>query len=182
MGNLIAIDYSMSCPGICIYKDTFEASKFYFFNKNKKLAQKWLGGQIIGTLDEQNYKSEEHRWDVISNWAMGIIRNNDPEHVVMEGYAYGSSAGMVFNIAENTGVLKHKIYKDGISLSVIAPTQVKKIFTGKGNSNKDAMYSTAREKFDFPDLLTLFSSKKVGNPISDLVDAFAIGYTFKNQS
>jgi hypothetical protein len=44
------------------------------------------------------------------------------------------------------------------------------------------MYSTAREKFDFPDLLTLFSSKKVGNPISDLVDAFAIGYTFKNQS
>ena len=33
------------------------------------------------------------------------------EQIAIEGYSMGSK-GKVFNIAENTGVLKYKIYKD----------------------------------------------------------------------
>ena len=59
---------------------------------------------------------------------------------MMEGYAYGSAAGQVFQIAENTEVLKYKMYKGEIPYDVLAPKQVKKYFTGSGNSNKGMMF------------------------------------------
>ena len=54
----------------------------------------------------------------------------------MEGYAYGTSKGVVFEIGENTGVLKHKLMKAQISIDIFAPSEIKKHATTRGNANK----------------------------------------------
>tara|TARA_R100000458_G_C8113716_1_gene135449 strand:+ start:56 stop:412 length:357 start_codon:yes stop_codon:yes gene_type:complete len=96
------------------------------------------------------------------------------EQIAIEGYSMGSK-GKVFHIAENTGVLKYKIYNSGIPLEVIPPTTVKKFATGKGNADKLKMHKTfindvgvdLREKIT-PD------KTKISNPVSDIVDSYYI--------
>lgn len=85
----------------------------------------------------------------------------------------GSKSGLVLNIAENGGLLKHKLWKAGIQFINPAPTSVKKFFTGKGNSNKIAMHDAFVEKTG-KDISLLIESKKDGNPVSDIVDSYAM--------
>ena len=46
----------------------------------------------------------------------------------------------VRSIAENTGLLKHKLYKIKVPTKPVPPTVIKKYATGKGNANKELMY------------------------------------------
>jgi len=103
---------------------------------------------------------------------MGIVAGID--QVSLEGYAY-SAQGRVFNIAENTGILKYKLWQSRIPVEVIPPSAVKKLATGKGNSDKAAMYVQFTQDTDIP-LMDIISPEKtkVSNPVSDIVDAFYI--------
>ena len=93
----------------------------------------------------------------------------------LEGYAYGTSKGVVFEIGENTGVLKHKLMKAGISFEVFAPSEIKKHATGLGNSNKMAMELAFRNKTGI-DLSEWIGSqrtdKKIPSPANDMIDAY----------
>ena len=96
---------------------------------------------------------------------------------MLEDYSFGSK-GRVFHIAENTGLLKHKLFKAGIPFIVVAPTTVKKFATGKGNANKEKMYECFTEQTGV-DLRKQLDTT-VEHPISDIIDAFYIakyGYT-----
>ena len=84
----------------------------------------------------------------------------------------GSSAGMVFNIAENTGLLKHKLYKAKIPFSLFSPTVVKKQFVGKGNCKKEEMSAKFKERFGV-EFHKEYGGKPGDTPENDLVDAFA---------
>jgi hypothetical protein len=55
--------------------------------------------------------------------------------VALEGYAYNAK-GRVFHIAENTGILKYKMFQRGVPLDIVEPTKVKKFATEKGNASK----------------------------------------------
>ena len=59
--------------------------------------------------------------------------------VALEDYAFAAK-GRVFHIAENTGILKYKLFQQGIPLETISPSAVKKNATGKGNADKEMMY------------------------------------------
>ena len=85
----------------------------------------------------EEYNSEEERYDSISSWAADKCDFSD--QIAIENYAFNAT-GRVFNIAENTGVLKYKLFGKGIPLETIPPSTVKKLATGKGNSGKDLMY------------------------------------------
>ena len=63
------------------------------------------------------------------------------EQIALEGYAYGAQ-GRIFHIAENTGVLKYKIYQQSIPLTIFTPSEIKKFATGKGNADKEKMYDS----------------------------------------
>lgn len=104
---------------------------------------------------------------------MGILQASGVKKVVLEGYSMGSSSGLVFNIAENTGLLKYKMWKAGIQVETPSPGQIKKHFTGKGNANKEAMGDRFFELFGFwfSDLWTM---KHYSSPENDLVDACAM--------
>ena len=92
----------------------------------------------------------------------------------MEDYAFAAT-GRVFHIAENTGVLKYKIYNSGVPLEVVPPTTVKKFATGKGNSDKDQMHQAFMIETGM-DLKWKITPDKtnVGNPVSDIIDSYYI--------
>ena len=75
------------------------------------------------------------------------------------------------------GCLRMKLCEQGHEILELAPTQVKKMFTGQGKSTKDDMYERFKE-WSIPlfDLLGLKESKykHVPHPLEDMVDAIAV--------
>ena len=163
------IDYSMSCPSLCIFDTeldfTFQNCDFYYLiDKKTKIIEE---GNIHGeyySKDSENVK----RFDHISNWAVTILKNQKVNHVYLEGYSMGSR-GRVFHIAENTGVLKQKIYKEGITCEVVPPSTWKKEVVGKGNADKQHVYESMNV-----DLKPIFKSKSITSPINDIADSYFI--------
>lgn len=168
---IAGIDYSLSCPSITVgpNKD-FRKLKTFYYTKDKKKEGKF-SDNIFGMMIGQ-YSSEEERYDLISEWAMTVLIKFKVTHVCLEGYSMGSK-GRVFNIAENAGLLKHKMWKAGIQFESPAPTSVKKYFTGKGNSNKIQMHEAFEDKTKI-DISAIFNAKKDSNPVSDIVDSYAM--------
>ena len=166
---IAGIDYSMSCPSLCIFDTeldfTFQNCDFYYLiDKKTKIIEE---GNIHGeyySKDSENVK----RFDHISNWAITILKNQKVNHVYLEGYSMGSR-GRVFHIAENTGVLKQKIYKAGITFEVIPPSTWKKEVVGKGNADKQHVYESMNV-----DLKPIFKSKSITSPINDIADSYFI--------
>ncbi len=173
------IDYSMTSPAICVF-DTQEDKRvgfdtcFHYFLSTTKRYDGYRDGRVNGTL-LGNYSSQEQRFDMVAEWAMYIMEDHCVEEAWLEGYSYGSK-GKVFNIGENTGLLKHYLWEAEIPFEVLAPSAVKKCATGKGNANKDAMYEAFLKDegaFDLAGLLTP-KAKKIISPVSDIVDAYYI--------
>jgi hypothetical protein len=117
-----------------------------------------------------DYDCDTERFDTISSWALNLCVG--ASEVSLEGYAYNST-GRIFHLAENVGILKHKLYKNAIPLSVIEPSRVKKMDTGKGNADKQAMYDCF-EKESFVDLKSVLGQKTLSNPVTDIIDSFYI--------
>lgn len=175
------LDWSMSCPAICIYDSKrefkFENCIFFFYIDKKKYDQSY--GNIHGFKVEY-YSNEQERFENISEWGIQILLKHNVKQACLEGYSMGSS-GRIFNIAENIGLLKHKMWKNGIEFITPAPTSVKKFFTGKGNAKKDAMYQSAVEKGLAIDLRELLSCRDIDSPISDIIDSYAmVDYMLNN--
>lgn len=168
------LDWSMSCPSICIHDTkkplTFENCTFYFLIANKKFNKSW--DNVHGFFNSE-WKSEQERFDNISEWAIAILKKNEVKQACLEGYSMGSK-GLIFNIAENIGLLKHKMWKEGIDFITPSPTQVKKSFSGKGNANKEVMYAALKEQNPKIDLELKIGTKAKDSPISDIVDSYAL--------
>lgn len=169
---IAAIDYSMSSPCITIgsCKDFHKCKSIYFTTKKKLDGKRY--DNIYGIFHPDEYENYAHRYDILSEWAMSVLRQFDVKKAWMEGYSMGSK-GAVFNIGENGGVLKHKIWKHGIPLDIVPPTQVKKHFTGKGNADKISMHQSFTEKTGVS-IIDIFNQKADSNPVSDIVDSYAI--------
>lgn len=172
------IDFSMTCPAITIGSSSdFSKCKSFFYTDKKKFEGN-LGHDIFGMMMIP-YENEMERYGNISDWAMAIMRKFNVSEVCIEGYSMGSK-GNVFNIGENTGILKYNLWKAGIKYHTVAPTQAKKHFSGKGNANKCAMHDAFEEKtgISIVDMLGVGADK---NPVSDVVDSYAmLNYGLEN--
>jgi len=98
--------------------------------------------------------------------------------VFIEGYAFATSGkSYVRSVAENSGLLKHKMYKAKQAFTSIPPSVIKKYATGKGNANKDLMYDAFSKECVAPvDLQKTLRPKstKLTNPTTDIVDSYWI--------
>ena len=167
------IDYSISCPCICIYtglaKDfNLQGCQFHYLITQKKY-QGIFGKRYTGYTPEPAASIEE-RFDNIAMWAGRIVLF--VEHIALEGYAFGAK-GMVFQIGECTGQLKNKLWQDVHTWETVAPTELKKWATGKGTASKELMHTQFLKEtgFDLQKLLT--PNKKMGtSPVSDIVDSY----------
>lgn len=119
----------------------------------------------LNHYDYPEYTSPEERYDIITSWASSIIPDN--ANVFLEDYAFNAQ-GLVFNIAESTGLLKHKLYKRGVGYEPVSPTVVKKMATGKGNSSKDQVIKS----FIAENGSVLECLGKGMNPLSDVIDSY----------
>ena len=173
------IDFSMTCPAICIIKDTH--AHLFWYIKTLKYQIEFSEGDYhfygYPTIKKRS-KSDKHsqlaflsRAIVIVNKIDEIVGGAPKPNIVIEGYSFGSK-GMVFGIGEATGALKQLIASRGYDYKIVAPSTLKKITTGNGNSKKIDMYNAWIEATGI-DL-----TKKLGNPeknpISDIVDAWAL--------
>ena len=178
MVRIGGIDYSLTSPSVCVYngdKDnfTFDRCKIFYLSSVKKFSE-IVNNNLEGQATLKEYACPEERYDYISDWALDILISYDIQHVAVEDYSYGST-GKVFHIAENTGLLKWKLWQSEINYMVVPPTVIKKFASGKGNANKEKMY----ESFLFETKRKLqdefnIKSEKIGNPVSDIVDSYYI--------
>ena len=175
--KIIGIDYSLSSPAICVCRGDFKFDncKIYYLTNVKKYEGDF--GNINGRL-HLPYTSEQQRHDQISNWALSFI-DTAIGNIFIEGYSYGSK-GLVFNLAENMGTLKHKLYKLNKRFQVIVPGQIKKNATGKGNADKQKMYDQFIADTGI-NLVNKLDLSKLNNPVTDIVDSYYIAKYGANQ-
>jgi Holliday junction resolvasome RuvABC endonuclease subunit len=98
--------------------------------------------------------------------------------IFLEGYSYASN-GMVFKIAEFTGLIKTRLYDMGYTTDSVPPTEWKKIITGRGNATKDIIYkhmlSNDKGMSEIISHLVADGIKyKKGCWLEDVVDSYAI--------
>jgi hypothetical protein len=58
-------------------------------------------------------------------------------------------------------------------VTVVEPSRVKKLATGKGNADKQAMYEAFLKETKV-DLVSIFEQKSLTNPVTDIIDSFYI--------
>lgn len=173
----VGIDYSMTSPCVAVsYNKSFRDSKIYFLTDKTSLTgfTNTPNYSILGILHDE-YLTNQERYENIANWVVDILNGlKDRDiNIMIEDYSFGSK-GRVFHIAENCGILKYILYKNGYSFSTVAPTVVKKFATGKGNADKQSMYDAFINETGI-DLQRIISPKtKLGNPTTDIVDAWYI--------
>ena len=170
---IAGIDYSLTSPAICVLngdKWKWENLTFHFLTDKPTRAKTYM--DVIHGERLSDWSADEERYCSIADWAREVVCGC--EEVSLEGYSYGSK-GKVFNIAENTGVLKYKLWKDGLSQSIYPPQQVKKFATSKGNATKDKMYESFVTDTKKQLMYSIMpKAEKVGNPVSDIVDSYYI--------
>ena len=181
--RIAGIDYSLTSPAICVWKSTddddgffnFDDCALYYLEIPKRRGPTPHGILNIHADPYPEWETEEERHELLSKWTMSIITGCE---VFIEGYAFATSGtSHVRSIAENTGLLKHKMYKVKQSFTSVPPTVIKKYATGKGNANKEGMYEAFVDELLTPtDLKERLTPKatKVKNPVSDLVDSYFI--------
>lgn len=169
----IGIDYSITSPAIAVFETgqqfSFQACTFHFLADTRFLADRF--GNITG-IPYPVWKTDEERHEKLALWTLKSIGN--PDKIGIEGYSFGSK-GKVFHLAENCGLMKWHLYKQNFAFEAFAPTVIKKFATGKGNANKDAMYAAFVQETSvrLADILTP-KKKKLGSPVTDIVDAYYI--------
>ena len=172
--SILGIDLSLTSPSLCIFdnKGTFDINRctFYYFTSLKKTitSSEMFKGELY-----PEFTYPEERYDNISNWILDKVVKHDVECVYIEGYAF-NAVGRVFQIAENTGVLKYRLWSKGLNCITVPPTVIKKFATGKGNANKEAMETSfiSETGINLKSILQL--TDKQWNPSSDIIDSYYV--------
>jgi hypothetical protein len=172
---IAGIDYSMTSPSICIFNGTtagfnYNHCRFYYLTDRKKYTEIIL--KNIKGEEFAYYSGDYMRFDTISDWAMKYLRGID--QICIEGYAFAAK-GKVFHIAENTGILKYKIFQTQTPLEIAQPSAVKKLATGKGNATKDEMHAAFHQETGI-NLIFHYTPgrKECVSPVSDIVDSYYV--------
>lgn len=157
----IGIDFSLTSPAICVYKNG-EYSFISFFNDGgkdwKKSKSKYYRyhkelSDIIDVIpytrkiDDSNYRIEQKTKMADALMIVNIIIEklktiiDDDVIIGLEGFSYGSISSSTLDLAMYNSFLRMKLIENFGSdvLNIISPTEGKKMLFGKGNANKEDM-------------------------------------------
>lgn len=176
---IAGIDYSMTGPAMCVHEGeewSVDNCNFLFLAKRKKYHGDFVcanGSTIQGLETYTGVGLDVERFSFQSAHFMAYLDMFERvDEVAIEGYAYGAR-GKVFNIGENTGILKYDIIREGYNLGVLQPGEVKKFATGKGNATKQMMYDAWYEETNI-NLGSLLDCIPDKGPVNDVVDSYYI--------
>ena len=136
--KVCGIDYSITSPAFTIY-DGSNFNTYYLVARDSDLV---LGRETSETLNPKLYPQWDNniqRFSRIASWVCDELMWQMRPSICIENYAYAAT-GRVFDIGENTGILKYKLNKCGMAFQTVTPQIVKKFATGKGNAKKTDMY------------------------------------------
>ena len=170
----IGIDYSLTCPAVCVYNGSFENSKFYYVTTKRKYEGVFLGN--ITGHSYKDYNDDIERYKNLSDMVLHIIEANQTQIKVifLEGYSFGSKGRALFNIAENGGILKYRLkMAHGCNIEIVPPANIKKFATGKGNADKEKMYDQFYEDTGV-NLMEALDQTTLSSPVTDIVDSYYI--------
>lgn len=163
---LVGIDFSISSPAFCVYKDgkytwgsvTRSDRSRESLVKNSKKPYSILDGHESFILDyilkedlPSDYSERERAkigyfLDIVLtiwNRIQGVIENNGKEEVkiAIEGLSFSSNGNALIDISMATALLRERICGliGSQNFYVFSPTSIKK-FALKGNSKKDELY------------------------------------------
>ncbi len=171
----VGIDYSMNSPAVTIIDGENIEYHFRFdYPKRKKVCLP----KCFFPEPTCDSKNDMHKYKNNVDWVMKCIGDRECV-VVIEGYSYGS-AGQVFNLAENCGILKYVLSQKNIQFSTPSPGTIKKFFTGKGNATKEFMTYTFGIKTGY-DLYEIFNRESLGGPMADIADSYAMALYCKQE-
>jgi len=184
----IGIDFSISSPCVCFWntkqQHLFENCEFFFLHSKRSITKINFPNNIH-YLESSESKDNSVRFAENATLLTSEIKkrlDNVKKYVIMlEGYSMGAK-GRLFDIGEATGIFKLFLSQENIKPLVIAPTQIKKLATGKGNANKFQMLekfmeiNTSLRNSEWIDVLT--TEKHIQPPLTDLVDSFFIANSF----
>ena len=168
---VVGIDYSLTCPCVCVSKDdTFANSYFYYLTDRKSVMGRF--NNILGD-PHPDYLTDQERYENNATWVLEILSNFKSEEItiMIEDYSFGSK-GKVFNLAENCGIMKYLLFKHNYIFHTVPPTVVKKFATGKGNATKEKMYDAFIADTGIDLQAMLLPNVKLASPITDIVDAW----------
>lgn len=146
---------------------------FYFLTTKKKLIGTFVYNSVtfIGENASLHTNTILRGEENADNVLEAIDGNNSV--IGLEGYAFGASRSLVFNIAEHTAVLKYKLINNKHTLNIIPPTVAKKYATGKGNANKEMMVDAMiKDSSIFIFDAFGYNSTNIASPVNDLADAY----------
>ena len=180
---VVGIDYSMTSPAMCVHQGenfSIENCQFHYLTpqKSKISGNPQFKGNLL-----QDYTHQMARFNFISDWAIQNIPNHETfilgakngPRVYLEGYAFAAK-GQVFNIGENTGLLKYKLWHFMVPCEVVAPGTVKKFGVGKGNAKKNEVIDAFVEDtgLDLHSIIGTDATKKNTSPTNDIADSYFI--------
>lgn len=182
---MIAFDYSITSPSMCFLEG--DVVNIHYITPKKKFGDVVFvkpSFRIVGHY--YDHKKEDHdditRYGKLASIFSSVLDSNYTGEKIarFEAYAFGAK-GMLANIGECTGVMKHELVKKGFSIQTVSPTSVKKYATGSGAAKKEDMAQAFYEFSEFY-MHDLVGNKKMGDsPSSDIVDSFYVHcYEFEN--
>lgn len=209
LNKIAGIDYSISSPAMCICTGDFKFENLQFFYVSEK--KRWnnaqfLSGQIEGfkALDKEQFLDIDritHLSTIFTDCIFDIIQDGEQVEIGVEDYAFAAN-GNITLLAESMGILKYKLRTDNHNVKPYAPTTIKKFARNvypidkqrKSDGklikmDKVAMYDAfvydtgidLLKEFGLTQLVTKSGTPTMGNPITDIVDAYFIAkYHYEN--
>ena len=164
----------MKSPAGCLFIanqefNFFNCKKYYFKQSPRHLIP---SGNFI-QLEPNKDLTEIERYSNISDMVLSPLQGleNDEISVYLEGYSYGSG-GNVFDIAENTAILKYKLLTHfGIKANTVPPKTIKK-FCINGNATKWMMEEQFIKETNYDVRKELKQTQSQENPSSDIIDSY----------
>ena len=132
--KVCGIDYSITSPAFTIY-DGSNFNTYYLVARDRDLV---LGRETSSSLNPRlypKYNTDMERYSRLASWVCDELMWQMRPRCAIENYAYAAT-GRVFNIGENTGILKYKLHQNRLMYETVTPQIVKKFATGKGNAKK----------------------------------------------
>ena len=132
--KVCGIDYSITSPAFTIY-DGSNFNTYYLVARDRDLV---LGRETSSSLSPAlypKYNTDMERYSRLASWVCDELMWQHRPYIAIENYAY-SATGSVFNIGENTGILKYMLFQNKMNFETVTPQMVKKYATGKGNAKK----------------------------------------------
>jgi hypothetical protein len=172
----IGIDFSLTSPAMCIYKnDTYTFISFFNdggkdWRKSKSKTYKYHN-ELCNVIDvipytrkinDSNYRNEQKTKMedalMIANLIIDKIKSivDDDVEIAIEGFSYGSISSSTLDLAMYNSFLRMKLLENfGTNvLIVISPTEGKKKLFGKGNAKKEDMIQSFIDNRLDDDILT----------------------------